>query len=366
MHPRDKALLRPLKSLGQPKTETAGVSFLRRTQYTADESGRPRIEANNSRNHVNSTVRKRKQIDLAKDDPVNILRSAIKGFDISYPEDAYKGPDTSNDIRGATPTSAELEAWNRPKHPMGPDLRVVDSFPLLPDLDAFTDSAGYLVMKFAGDPANAAESHDQRVDVGLLHPIDLSPEKVAENQARRVAHETDPLHNPLPGPPDYNYEFFLPADAQTALNVKKKFDIDNPERNDPRLYTNTAKTAQQESFRFNHIRVYETGMQSADFAHPYKEVALALYDPAAGEAEDDMSSERLQKAAYYYPILQKVSLKARRNRNLAQLGLASRNFDDVGETIDIVDLVVRDPNDYELSLRSAHKAALDAISDDNP
>ena len=366
VHPRDRALLRPLKSLGQPKTETAGVSFLRRTQYTADEANRTRIESNTSRNLVNSTLKKRRPTDASKDEPINILRSAIKGFDIAYPEDAYRGPDTSQNIRGAAPTPAEVEAWKNPKHPTNSQLILSDTYAVLPDLDALTDSVGYMVVKFAGNPTNSIDAHDERMDVAMLHPIDLSPGVLAELHAKAAAHEANPLHNPAPGPPAYNYELFIPPDQLTARNVKKKFNIDDPEKDDPKLYTNTAKNARHDSFRFNHLRVYDTGLQSSTIEHPYKEVALALHDPDLEQqmasvkmAENVPSSDRLKKAIYYYPVISKTQLKPRRNQNLAQLGLAGRTVEDEGEKIDAVDLVIRDSDEAEGLRRAAHRAEID-------
>ena len=340
VHPRDKALLVPMSQRGKPKTETNTVSFLRRTQYTADDAGRTRVESNTSRNLVNQTIKKRKPADVSKDNPVNIMRNIVKGFDIAYPEDAYKGPDTEQNIRGAVPSPAEIEAWKNPKHPTKPHLKLLDSYPILPNLDGLTDSSGYMVTKFAVDPSHATDHHDERMDVGLLHPIDLAPEVSAHLEAQRLAYEADPEHNPPPGPPPYNYEFFLPKDEQTAKAIKKEFDVANPDKK---------PDSEQEAFRYEHVRVYETGLQSSNATDPYQEVALSLTDSDRNQAT----------AAFYYPILQKMQLKARRNKNLAKLGLASKAAEDEGEKIDAVDLIVRDPNEDEQLRRTSHKAELD-------
>ena len=375
VHPRDRKLLRPLKSLGQPKTDTSGVSFLRRTQYTADETGRARIDPSGSRNLTNPNIKRRRPTDASRDEPINVLRSVIKSFDIANPEDAYKGPDTEHNIRGAASTSAEIEAWKNPQHPTNPKLKLVDSYPILPDLDAITDSVGYMVTKFAGNPSNAVDMYDERMDVALLRPIEPTPEQIADINAKRAAHEADPVHYPDPGPPAYDYEFFLPSDAQMARNIKRKFDIDDPGRDDPSLYavSESHKNTRQESFRYRHVRVYETGLQSHNLSNPYQEVALALYDPEieqqmAGIKVDDGGVRRTrQKAAYYYPIVSKVQLKPRRSKYLASLGLPVRpgnNQDDEVGKYDAVDLVVRDPDDVESSSRASHKANIDVQLDD--
>ena len=60
---------------------------------------------------------KRRRADLAKEDPLNILRSIVKGFDLAHPQDAYLGPDSGNNIKGAEITAEEKKAWAKPKHP---------------------------------------------------------------------------------------------------------------------------------------------------------------------------------------------------------------------------------------------------------
>ncbi|MCJ1298619.1 hypothetical protein MMC08_001409 [Hypocenomyce scalaris] len=371
VHPRDKALLRPLASLGKPKFAASGVSFLRRTEYISSEQGRSRVDPN--KNLAKSgTVRKKKPVDASKDDPINVLRSVLKGFDIAHPEDAYKGPDNASDIRGDVPTPAETDAWNNPKHPSKPALKLLDSYPVLPDLDAFTDANGYVVAKFATAPTHATDSYDSRMEVGLLHPLDLDPEVAAELEAKRIAHEVDPVKNPPPGHPPYNYEFFLPDDATTAENVKKMFDVDDPDNDDASLYTYDDKDARQQCFRYSRLRTYETGLQSGNAEKPYNEVALALHDP---ELADQMahanldgskvpSDDRLEKAAYYYPILQKMQLKPRRSKNIAQLGMARRNDDEEAEGVDVVDLVIGEPNEAEVAKRSNHRAGCDVKTAD--
>lgn len=366
VHPRDKALLRPLASLGKPKFAPASVSFLRRTEYiSSSEQGRSRVESNKSL--ARSIIKKRKPVDASKDHPVNVLRSTLKGFDIAHPEDAYKGPDNASDIRGDAPTPAETDAWNNPKHPSKPGLKLVDSYPLVPDLDAFTDAAGYIVAKFATAPTQATDGYDSRMDVGLLHPLELDPEVAAELEAKRIAHEADPVKYPPPGPPPFNYELFLPNDAETAENVKLKFDVDNPERDDPSLYTYDDKDARQQCFRYSRLRTYETGLQSGNADKPYNEVAVALHDPEVvdetAESNPDgnkvPSKSRQEKAAFYYPVLQKMQLKPRRSKNIAQLGMTRRNDEEEAEGVDMVDLVVGEPNEFEIAKRSGHRAGCD-------
>ena len=373
IHPKDRRLLRPLKSLGQPKSEVAGVSFLRRTQYTAEDHNRARAEkAGSASAPVES--RRKKPNDASKDEPINILRSAIKGFDIANPDDTYKGPDTEHNIRGHAATLAEMEAWKNPQHPTNPKLKLLDSYPILPDLNAITDSVGYMVTKFAGNPSNATDRYDERMDVCLLHPIELSAEQQSDYQAKQSAHEADPVHYPAPGLPAFDYEFFLPSMEESTKNIKKMFDVNDPERNDQTLYKGTRKNSSRGSFRYNNVRLYETGLQSNTSDHQHQEVALALYDPEPGKgmtgAEADGSgglSVRRQKAAYYYPIISKVQLKPRRSKHLAQLGTQAATGTGVGDEvdkIDALDLVIRDLDEIEIAKRASHKAELDGDEDE--
>ena len=348
VHPRDKNLLRPLKSLGVPKTEAAGVSFLRRTQYTAEDLNRRNADGS-SRKLGTAAVKKRKPADVSRNEPVTILRDVLKGFDIANPEDIYRGPDSESGIRGAVPTPAELEAWKNPTHPSKAHLKPVGTYPIFPDLDATTDDSGYMVAKFSGLPTDITDYHDPKMDAAFLHALDLPPDQVAEYQAKAQAYEADPVHNPPPPAPAFDYEFFLPQDDITTENYKLKVDVENPNKDDPKLYTyNSHGGPENDSFRFEKVREYETGLQSSNAA-PYQEVALVLHDPVG-------STSRLPKGAYYYSVVSKVQLKPRRGNHLAQAGLAAGKTDDTRQKIDVALVAIREPNEAEVAKRDAHKA----------
>ncbi len=209
------------------------------------------------------------------------------------------------------------------------------------------------------------------MDVGLMHPMEMKPEIEAEFKARQAAHEADPAHNSAPNGPDFSYQFFLPADEHTADKIKKKLDVDNPDKDNAALYTKKNADGAG-SFRYDHVRIYDTARQSGNPNQPYKDIALALHDP---ELEDKIASTNLgqtkkssgsqEKAAYYYPIAQMLQLKPRRNQNLAQLGLAGKHADDEDEKLDAVDVVVTEPDEVEAARRAEHLAALgvDGIDD---
>ena len=371
IHPADRDLLRPLKSLGQPRTETAGVSFLRRTQYTADDAGRRGIDPSSARHVAKENARKRKAADASKDEPVNILRSIVKSFNIAHPEDAYNGPDTTENIAAAPITAAEADAWKNPVHPTKPKLKLLDSYPILPDLNAMTDAGGYMVLKFGGNPANATNKYDDRMDVALLRPIEPAAAVLNEHAEKVAAHQADPENIPHPGPPKFDYEFFLPEDRDSVDNIKRKFDPHDPDKDEQSLYTCHSRTTYEHSFRYLHQRVYETSLQNVHIEHSYEEVALGLYDPdlerqmAGINVEDNPTGDNLthsQKGAYYSPITIAVQLKAKRSKHLAQLASANAAGmyaeEDVNK-VDVVDVVVGDPDETESDRRKVFRLEID-------
>ncbi len=299
------------------------------------------------------------------------MRAAIKGFDIANPKDTYTGPDTKEKIRGTTISPAEAEAWNKPKHPTKPELKLVAAYPIIPDLNAVTDSGAFMVTKFTANPTQSTNKRDTRMDVGLMHPMEMKPEIGAEYKAKQAAHDADPAHNPAPGGPDFSYQFFLPPNEHAADNIKKKLDVDNLDKDDAALYTKHNADGAG-SFHYDNVRIYDTARQSGNPNQPYKEIALALYD---SELEEKMGSAKLgrtenasgrkEKAAYYYPIAQKLQLKPRRNKNLAQLGLARNNADEEDEKLDAVDVVITGPDEVEAARRAEHLAALGVEGNDD-
>lgn len=339
VHPKDKSLLRPLAELGKPAFNPAGYSFLRRTEYISTDA-KARAEANA---HAAKTSGKpptaskaRKPIDASKEDPVSILRSTVKGFDLANPEDAYTGPDTTTNIRGAIPAPAETDAWKRPKHPSKPDVKLLDAYPLKPDLDAIPDSGAYMITKFAGNPTPVTEARDIRMDVGILYPRELDPDC-------------------------YNYEFFLPDSEVSTKNVMRKLDVTDDACDDAALYTDKAPDGSG-VFKFDFLRTYESGRGFTRGDQQYREVALALHDPEFDQKSASTEHtargngiDPLDKGAYYYPVTSKVQLKPRRNKNLVQLGLASQATGEEAQKFDGIRLTVREPDEGERAKRATHR-----------
>lgn len=332
MHPKDKSLLRPLSELGKPAHATGGYSFLRRTEYISSEQ-KARAEANA---HAAKAAAKspaaskaRKPSDVSREDPLAMLRAIIKGFDLANHLDAYTGPDNTTNIKGSIPTVAEKEAWNRPKHPSKTDVRLLDTYQLVPDLEAIPDSGAYVVTKFAGNPTASTEARDSRMDMGVIN--------MRENQGA------------------YDYEFFLPVDEAQMDKFRRRFDVNNPGKDDPALYTHSDDGGP--TFRFEHLRTYEAARRIDQPHQQYKEIALALHD-----AEPDAYSQ--ETGAYYYPIVSKIQLKPRRKKNLAQMGLASQVAEDEPRDFDWMNLNITEPDEVELAQRTAHREAVESADVD--
>ncbi|KAI9867036.1 MAG: hypothetical protein M1813_000434 [Trichoglossum hirsutum] len=367
-HPHDRPLLRALATLGKPTSSlNSGVSFLRRTEYISTEQGRSRFESTTSRSLVKSaamSAAKKKRRDPDQNDPLNMLRAIIKGFDIAYPDETYKGPDTANNLRGLAPTQADIEAWRNPKHPSRPEVKLLDSYSILPDLDAFPDTGGYMLMKFATNPVASTDAYDERLDVGLLRPLDPRPVIQAIMQESRELYAADPKNNPVPGPPPFDYEYFLPPDRKAVQGIKRKFHVNDSGNNLLDLYTNANPQTGERFFRFNRIRAYETAQVSGSAESKYDEVALALYDP---DLEDDKptAKRRKQKGAYYYPILQKSQIRPRRAVNTSRLGtiVAKKEEEMYADRVDYLDVIVRDPNTEEVKRRGEEKGKYDVAID---
>ncbi|KAI9802913.1 MAG: hypothetical protein M1825_002144 [Sarcosagium campestre] len=359
-HPRDKPLLRPLSSLGKPTSVNSGVSFLRRTEYISYDQRQARSEAAAmGRTGRAAAGQKRRRPDVSQEDPTNILRTMIKGFDISHPESAYTGPDVENKIRGHAVKPDELHAWKNPQHPTKKHLTVLDTYPILPDLDAFTDTGGYIIAKFATNPVAVTDKYDRRLDFGLLRPMQQRPELQAVQDAALQAHLADPS-KPHPGPPRFDYELFIPDDAKQLPKLATRFSTVAPDRDDSSLYTYEDKEVGRRSFRYGRVRAYETTAQSGDFLRKYDEIAIALYDPEdhdAGEDDGWPAKRRMQKGAYYYPVVQKTHVRPRRATTLTQLGMVNSLAEEEAEAekVDFIDITVTDAEEQEAARRLQHR-----------
>lgn len=352
LDPADKQLLKPLSALGKASLAGSTVSFLRRTEYTSSQA--PQHFANATSNDLhrlrNDPKRQKIQPTVDKDDPVNILRNIAKGFDVAYPHDAFRGEDSTVNIRGAAPTDAEIKAWSQPKHPSKPDLQLLDSYPLLPDLDALPTNGAYMIMKFISNPLGASETYDHRLDAGILRPLD-DPVKMAEHHRKMAEWDSSTLRpQPIQEP---DYDLYVPSHSTSLRGIKRKFDVNDPDNEDPELYTEVSE-AGSGMFKYDRIRTYETYNQTGNPDSFYNDsVALALHDPEADVGVIPGARKRLSKAAYFYPIVQRTGLRPKRKGTR----FAPSQVDE--ERIDELNVTVGDLAEDFMAIQQQKKADLD-------
>lgn len=323
MHPHDRLLLRPLSTLGKPKTGDTAVSFLRRTEYISSVQPKPRPTDHlflrpSSGNAAKRPEKRKLSPEPDKGTPAWIKRRIDKSFEAA---------------------AAGLAERSRVRHPSKRNLKVVDAFPVLPDLDAFPDSGAYVTVKFSTNPVHAGDSYDTRLLSGIFKPIERTAAEEQLYEAAKAAWERDPS---LPKPSQMmNYDFFLPADTRTGENFRARFDVDNPGRDDRALYTSAESGG---CFRFPRVRAYETA-QEKEMDHDNKydeEVILAFRDDEtrARAGADDLDSA--QKAVYYYPVMQRTTIRNQRTKNIARtIGIA----DEEESHLDELHVQIDDPSD---------------------
>ncbi|PON28030.1 hypothetical protein TGAM01_v203167 [Trichoderma gamsii] len=319
LHPHDRALLRPIAALGKPKVAEANVSFLRRTEYISSLVPK-RFEANHPRALLAKSRRPAKRPEPAADSPQVIKRKIDKGFEIA--EQDLKDP-------------------KRIKHPSKKHLKLVDALPLVPDLDAFPDSGAYVTIKFLTNPVSSSNEYDNRLRSGLFRPIDRTAAEEAALEAAMEAYNQDPVSNPKPANL-MNYDFYLGQSRADADRFRRKFDVDDADRDDDDLYTHRGDTGGY--FQFNRIRAYETA-QETELDHPTK------YEDEIILSTNEKDTDSSQKAVFYYPIMQRSTIRPQRTRNIARTnyGLAE---DDEPQVVDQLDLTVDDPTE---EMRAAMK-----------
>lgn len=312
IHHHDRALLRPLSTLGKPKVSDPSVSFLRRTEYISSSSSQAR-PSSGLRSLNQTPVRrplKRPSPEPDRGTPAYVKRKIDQSF---------------------TAAEGGLADKSRVRHPTKRNLKLVDASPLLPDLESFPDSGAYVTIKFTNNPVPPSRSYDSRLLNGLLRPIEKSE---AEEQAYSLAVEAyarDPENNPRPGPA-MNYDFYLNDSATGTRNFQRKFDVDNPGRDEDRLYTHKGNDSPH--FQYNRVRAYETSHET-ELDHSSK------YDEEVILAFNDQDSEALQKAVYYYPVMQRSHIRPQRTKNIARtIGMTDGEDEQV---VDQLDVTVRDP-----------------------
>ncbi|KAH8653426.1 RNA polymerase II-associated [Xylariales sp. PMI_506] len=313
-HPHDKPLLRSLQQLGKPKVGDAAVSFLRRTEYissvvtkTSQASPLRGLNSNPLRR-----AQKRKSPEPDKDSPAYAKRKIDQGFTIA---------------------EQNLKDRSRVRHPTKRNVRLLDAYPLLPDLEAFPDSGAYVTIKFLTNPIGQQNTYDSRLLNGIFKPIERTEAEEATIRAAQEAYERDPQNNPKPSD-SMHYDFYLNDNESSAKKFRQRFDVDNPNRDDDSLYTNK-RDSTEPCFQFNRLRAYETAHESElDHRTKYDEELILAFN------EDETSIH--QKAVYYYPVMQRSQIRPQRTKNIARkIGIT----DEDEQVIDQLDVVVDEPTE---------------------
>lgn len=310
LDPADHALM---LSVDQLKSQGAknNVSFLRKTQYmTASQMAR----ANDPFLRTNPRARKMSDhkaapAPIARDDTENIKRHIQKGFDIAYPDSVAFNPPEAK----ANPIAPEeRSAWRNPVHPDNPRLTPVEFYPILPDLDAVTDMAGnWQALRFDKPPLPPYHGRrDDRVGVGLLMASENATEMPKWRAKKQAFDENSQLYED-PGPEPYIWSLSVPKQPDSTARIRNIFDDSNPDKDDPALYAPLLEESADGSQRlpFERIRIYQSAGQNP--VDPRRVMGLSLVN-----ADKLSAHSRFRKqgsAAYYYPILERVRMKADRS-----------------------------------------------------
>jgi hypothetical protein len=381
--PKDRALLKPLSALG--KNSSTGpantVSFLRRTEYMTSLGNK--IDSSSALRSMNSRSQPqrrgqqqaaRKEPEAFKKDPASILRAVEKGFNLAYPQDAFigEGLDSAR-VKGTDITPAEKEAWERPRHPTKPTLKLLDSYPVLPDLDAIPDSGSYIVFKYQSNPIKSTSIYDERLDQMILYPLPPTIEQQMAFDAQNEEHAADPTSVPKPTMPAVDFVAFMPEGGDDALEnlskLKRKFDVFNGDHDADELYPHPADAEfPAPHFKFDKLRAYETYQLTADADALWNDhLAVALHEPRDEEHDVDHLERvtKRQKAAYLYPILQRTVIRPRRNATVGVgINRHARPLTEE-EKVDRLGVTVDDMNDDALaSLRTIIKP-LDPVAEED-
>jgi len=371
--------LKPLSSLGKSAAGPAAVTFLRRTEYTTGYKGADPSAALRSNNALRPSQRPRgaapRPAKPDKDDAEAMCRTIQKSFNLAYPKDAYTGEDTFDQIKASAITPAERDAWERPKHPNKPGLKLLDAYPLIPDVAALGDMGAYFLVKYLTNPGSSTTAYDERLDHVLLYP---SAEGAEEAEAAHNRHLLDPHKYPKPEPYVQHYSAYLPeGDAdQVVPRIKRKFDVYDVDNNDQDLYTHGLDDDVSESnvgphFLYKKLRRYETTQQSKvdegdDYAMFNDHIALTLHDGPQNTARDTTAGPRRQKAAYLYPLNMRISMRPKRPRAKGvgmQATISQTQLKDKGEveddTFDVIQYTAHDCEDDELQDILRHQKNLD-------
>ena len=363
LDPADQALM---MSLEQLKTQGAknNVSFLRKTVYMhasgAMKATDPFMKASPRALQKHAGPKAPPPVVVSRDDPENVRRQVQKGFDIAHPDSVPSNPEQAkaNNI-----TSTERHAWEFPKHPDNPRLTPLETFPIVPDLETGTDMASnWQALKFDKPPLPPLKNarRDDRIDVGLLMASE-NPALMPDWRARKEAHLTEPEEFPDPGPEPYTWSLSVPKQTESTSRVRKLFDDSNPSKDDSSLMKPLLEESADGTMRlpFERIRVYtDATRQEVD---PHRVMAISFTKPAHLPQHSRFRKQGTSSAAYYYPIYERVKMKADRGQlskkaRTTRLGAGPEVEEDLPDQMMVL---FREPDAKEKHIRSEFRGRND-------
>lgn len=323
VHPHDRALLKPLSSLGKPRTNEAAVSFLRRTEYISSVASKGGVAGGSPfRTGINKARRPEKRSSPEPDagTPAYVKRKIDQSFQAAQ--------------------TASRDRYSRVRHPTKKNLRLAAAYPLLPDLGAFPDSGAYVTIKFSNNPVVAGSGvYDSRLLSGVFKPVDMPEEERLALEAATKLYERDPRRNPRPQN-RMQYEFYLPEKTGTGEQFRSTFG--QPEGKDD-------EDEDKAKFSFNRVRAYES-TEEKEYTHATKyaeEILLAFSEDAVKAAPD--LGDRVAggpRAALYYPVMQRTVVRSQRQKQIARGGGGLDGDDDndgADRPVDRLMVTVHDP-----------------------
>ena len=253
--------------------------------------------------------------------------------------------------RSRWPSATQRTPAPSPIPPRNPASTSSSRTPSSPTSTPSQTQAPYVTVKLQNNPVPASAVYDRRLLSSILRPIPKTAEEEEIYAAALEAYERDPDSYPKPSNL-LDYQYFLPADAQVGERFRASFDIDNPDRAAPELYTHSSKDLGP-CFQFTRLRAYETTKET-EFEAPdkYSDELIVAFSDIEGPAVGDHHVLR-QRAAYFYPVMQRATIRPQREKNILRtMSQAEPPENEVNQ----LDIAIADPGEEMRDVARRFKA----------
>ncbi|EMG47122.1 hypothetical protein G210_2597, partial [Candida maltosa Xu316] len=262
LHPKDRALLRDA-GIGKISKVEPGVSFLRRTEYIAEERSGSKSGTNLSTVENEEIKNNKKMTNDDHFDPDSQLLNVEKGFTVA---------------------NESLHNLKNLKHPRKKHLRAVNTWPLLPDTSMMDNS--FLDLKFVGSASINREMQMLKQQRGAKFNAK------AANQALESA-----IFKPIKsedGEWVSMYKLDEQKDEEKVVDLYDK--LHSTVREQP-INLLDEEDEPSEAYNFKYVKNYDMTYQG--FQHENEELAIKF---VSDEQEVNGKTTKKRKIAYYYPI----------------------------------------------------------------